>query len=95
MNYNCTTHNGGEKVRPITETEIDKAMRREELRRIARNERDRELNRPGIIWTLIQLIVGLYLLKLLFFSAPFSLAGTAIGVAAALCWLLFLFSERL
>lgn len=83
------------KVHPITEAEIDKAIRQEELRSIARNERERELNRPGIIWTLIQLIVGLYLLKLLFFSAPFSLAGAVIGAAAVLCWLLFLFSERL
>ncbi len=63
--------------------------------RIARYERERELNRPGIIWTLIQLIVGLYLLKLLFFSTPFSLIGAVIGVVASICWVFFLFSERL
>ena len=77
----------------FTLDELEEARRQEVLRRHVEFEYYEELNRPGLVATLIMLAVEFYFIKNLFFSAPYSIGDIAIGIAACLFFLVYHFPD--
>ena len=82
-----------EEASRFTFDELEEARRQEVLQRHAEFEYYEELNRPGLVATLIMLAVEFYFIKNLFFSAPYSIGDIAIGIAACLFFLVYHFPD--
>lgn len=79
------------KMHDPSEDKLERERRQESLRRYIQQRRRYEEDRPSLVCTLIALAVEFYIIKNLFFVAPYSFTNIAIGIIACLFFLVYHF----